>query len=203
MQTCGRSNTRRRRLVRGVAAFGILACATVAHAQDARRVAFDVTAGVGSGVGGGEVYGRFGFAGDALLSVSASRRARTLLIAASAGAQGIPFEDGACHRGTRAQCLPYFPFVGAYSALVGWEVRQPSAATTGATFRAMGGPALVYIDAGAGRSGNTAGAQIRADAASPSYGAIAAVASLRGTIVPRFRGQSLAVWAIEIGLRVR
>jgi hypothetical protein len=69
----------------------------------------------------------------------------------------------------------------------------------------LAGPGYIHLDGddSAGQRGSAAGAQGRVDLAAPPLGPVALVASLRATVVPRFRGQTLATWAAGLGLRLR
>jgi hypothetical protein len=184
----------------------LLLAAGALPGQQPRGVSLDVTLGGGAGLGGVEVYARGGVAGDALLGVQLGQAARRAFMAGiGVGFQGLPYGNDICHVGSRGQCLSDFPAFGTVGLLAGLELRSRSGASPGATLRVLSGPAYVHLDGddSAGQRGNTAGVQGRVDVATPPLGPLAAVLSLRGTLVPRFRDQTLATWALGVGLRLR
>ena len=176
----------------------LFVAASAAGAQELRPFSVDVTLGGGAGVGGGELRERGGLGFDAVaVRVGASGR-NTLVLGASAGFQGFWSSDDMCVPGSRGQCLEDFPSFSTLVLLAGWERGSP-----GATVRALAGPAFVRIGGDIEQSGSTAGLQGRVDLATPQLGPVALVASVRATAVPRFRGRTLATWAVGLGLRLR
>ena len=96
-----------------------------------------------------------------------------------------------CHQATRRDgCIQPFPFFELAGALVGWE----NASTT---FRVMGGPAWAHAESDA------LAWQARLDGALPVVWRLALVGSVRGTIVPKYRGDAVKLLALGLGLRVR
>jgi hypothetical protein len=176
------------------------------RAQSPRPITLDASVGQSGGVGGGELKDRQGIAVDGLLAY-AFRRAPggALLAGLSASFQGGLGSDDICVVGSRGQCLDDFPLVTAVGVLAGLEGRRRRARSTGATARLLAGPAYVHMDGNdsAGQRGSTAGLLARLDLASPHLGPVALVGSLRGTAVPRFRGESYGVWAVGFGVRLR
>jgi hypothetical protein len=176
------------------------------HAQSPRSITVDASVGTSGGVGGGEYRGREGVAADGLLA-HAFRRAPGGALIAGLGAsfQGALGSDDVCVIGSRGQCLEYFPSMSTVGVLAGWEGRRGTGRVTGTTARLLAGPAFVQMDGddSTGQRGATAGLQARFDLATPHLGPVALVGSLRGTAVPRFRGETYGAWAAGIGVRVR
>jgi hypothetical protein len=91
---------------------------------------------------------------------------------------------------TRDGCIQPFPFFRVAGALVGWE----NASTT---LRVMGGPA--WADA----ESDALAWQARLDGALPVVWRLALVGSIRGTVVPSYRGDAVRLFALGLGVRVR
>lgn len=175
-------------------------------AQAPRPLTLDASLGASRGSGGGEFRDRGGVALDGLVA-RAFRGAPggALIGGVSASFQGTPWSDDMCVMGSRGQCLDQFPMVSTIGVLAGWEGRRGTGRSTGATARLLAGPAYVHMDGddSAGQRGSTAGLQARLDLATPHLGPVALVGSLRGTAVPRFRGETYGAWAFGVGLRIR
>jgi hypothetical protein len=172
------------------------------EAQTLRPLSLDATLGGGAGVGGDEVYERGGIAADALLGLRLRATRRGALIGAvSAGVQGPLGGSDVCNFGSRGQCLSDFPTLLPLAVLAGWEGQSRRRAT----LRVLGGPAYVRVDGddSARQRGGAAGGQGRVDLVTPPLGPVALVGSLRGNVVPAFRGQTLATWAAGVGVRLR
>lgn len=129
---------------------------------------------------------------DLMLGVRAGAAGkRGIVLGANAG-----FYDGGprtlvCHRATREDgCIQPFPFFEIAGTLVGWE----NASTT---LRVMGGPAWAHAESEA------LAWQARLDGALPVVRRLALVGSVRGTIVPKYRGDAVKLLALGLGLRVR
>ena len=82
----------------------------------------------------------------------------------------------------------------AAAALAGWEVGRGR----GPSLRVPAGPSLFSAD-----PGSALGAQGRLDAATPIWGRVAGVVSLRGALVPRLHGEGYALGAVSIGIRAQ
>lgn len=176
------------------------------HAQAPRALTVDVTVGISGGIGGGEYRGREGPSADGLLAHAVRRAPGGALIAGlGASFQGAIWSDDMCVIGSRGQCLEYFPSMTTLGLLAGWEGRRGRGRSTGATARLLAGPAYVHLDGddSAGQRGSAAGFQARLDLATPHLGPVALVGTVRGTAVPRFRGERYGAWALGVGVRLR
>jgi hypothetical protein len=200
-----------RQMMRSTArVIGCLAAVTLIpvalYAQSPRPITLDATVGHSGGLGGGEFKDRQGIALDGLLAYAVRRApGGALLTAVNASQQGALGDDAVCVPGSRGQCLHDFPGISTVGLMAGWEGRTGTGRAAGATARVLAGPAYVHLDGddAAGQPGSTAGLQARLDLASPQLGPVALVGSLRGTTVPRFRGERYGVWALGFGVRVR
>ena len=175
-------------------------------AQAPRALTLDASVGASRGVGGEEFRGRGGVAVDGLLARALRRAPGGVLIAGlGASFQGMPSSDDICITGSRGQCLSDFPLISTLGVLAGWEGRRGTGRVTGMTARLLAGPAYVQLDDydSTGQRGSTAGLQARLDLATPHLGPVALVASLRGTAIPRFQGETYGVWAAGVGVRIR
>jgi hypothetical protein len=114
-----------------------------------------------------------------------------LLAGLSAGAPWAWSSTTVCLPASNGGCIPTFPQFLKVGALVGWE--NPST-----TLRAMGGPAYVRADGKQAFS-----LQGRVDGAAPISRHLALVASVRGTVVPNYRGDAFGVYALGVGIRMR
>ena len=176
------------------------------RAQSPRPITFDASVGQSGGLGGGELTDRHGVAVDGLLAYALRGAPGGALVAGlGASHQGPLGNDAVCIFGSRGQCVANYPQISTIGVVAGWEGRRRSGRSTGATARVLAGPAYVHMDGNdsARQRGSTAGLQARVDLATPHLGPLAFVASLRGTTVPRFRGETYGLWAVGIGVRVR
>ena len=174
-----------------------LAACLLAGPVGAQRVApsLDVTVGIGTGVGG-DFEARGGIAFDALAGLQArTARRGTVLAAVAAGVEGPLVSTDDCVPRPSGGCVPDFPLLYSASALLGWE----RARSRGPSFRVMAGPGYYRGDAG----GAALGLQGRLDVATAPLLRVAIVASLRGVVLPSFRGDALGLAAVGLGLRLR
>lgn len=156
-----------------------------------------VEANLGAGVGrGGEYEDRAGVALDALATIPLRAQWQGTLVAGLGVSALFPVggtDD--CVIGTGGRCIPTFPMMLPVAALIGWE-------PPGGVVRALAGPAFVYLEQG-GRADRTSGLMGRVDVASPSVLRVSAIVSLRGLVLPSYRGDLLRVGSLGVGLRVR
>jgi hypothetical protein len=170
-----------------------LIVATRAGAQPVSPVSLEASLGAGHLGGGAEFTSRGGFAVDALLGLRvAANRGRALVAGLNAGMQGPLGSNDMCTFTPRGGCMPDQPIFYTVGALAGWESRA-------GTVRALAGPAAMHADGG----GRALGLQARLDGATPTILHVAAVLSVRGTLMPNYRGESLRLLAFGIGLRIR
>lgn len=176
-----------------VAAALALALPLNAAAQQTRALSFDVNFGVETVRTSGEYRDPHqGSAVDALLAMRLRGAGRGALLAGlSAGTPWAWTSTSVCLPASNGECIPTFPQFMKAGALMGWE--NPTA-----TLRAMGGPAYVRAD---GRQ--AFGLQGRVDGAAPISRHLALVASVRGTVVPNYRGDAFEVYALGVGIRIR
>ena len=164
------------------------------HAQSLSPVSIEATLGVGKGWTGGEYLGnRSGLAADVLLGARLRHVGRGALVAGlSASAQGGGTSTTECRPASDGMCVPSFPDFFALAPLAGWE-------SSGGALRVLLGPAFVQ----ASGEGRALGVQSRLDLAVPVVGRLGAVASIRPTLIPDYRGDSIRLLAFGLGLRFR
>lgn len=156
-------------------------------------LSLDVTAGLGTGIGGPQARYRTGAAVDALLAL----RVRSLphgaiLVGLAAGGQGAPTREDVCILTPRGDCLPEFPLFGSVGPLVGWE-------SPAGMLRLMGGAGWFASEDERQALGLTG----RVDAAAPALLIFAPVLSLRGALLPRYQGDMIVLLSVGVGLRIR
>lgn len=164
-----------------------------APAQQTRAASFDANFGVETVLASGEYRAPHrGSAVDGLLAMRLQGAGRGALLAGlSAGTPWAWTSTSICLPASTGGCIPTFPQFLKVGALLGWE-------NAGATLRAMSGPAYVRAD------GNQAfGLQGRVDGAAPISRHLALVASVRGTMIPNYRGDTFGVYALGVGIRLR
>lgn len=164
------------------------------RAQSLSPVSIEATLGAGKGWTGGQYLGsRSGVAADILLGVRLRRAGSGALAAGlSASAQGGGTSTTMCRLETSDTCIPAFPDFFAVAPLVGWE-------SGAGRLRMLVGPAFVQ----ARGEGSALGVQSRLDLAVPLAGRFGAVASIRPTIIPDYRGDTVGLLAFGVGLRFR
>ncbi len=171
----------------------ILALPVSSGAQQTRAFSLDVNVGRESVRTSGEYRSpQQGAAVDALLALRLGSTGRGAIIAGvSTGTPWAWTSTDICLRASNGGCIPTYPNFVRVGALAGWENQRT-------TLRAMGGPAYISAD------GKVAfGLQARVDGAVPIVQRFALVASVRGTMVPNYRGDAFQVYSIGLGIRLR
>ena len=191
-------------IVAAVAAAVLLKTSAVSGQQPG-AMSFDVTLGGGAGFGGGEVHERGGVALDGILGLRFVTADRHVFLAAiGAGFQGVPVSSDVCYVGTRGQCLDDFPALATVGLFAGWEHPSDWGVSREPTLSLLAGPAYVHLDRYViSRRASALGLQARADVASRPAGPVAAVLSVRGTVVPRVSGRTLGALALGVGIGFR
>ena len=173
----------------------VLARPTSAGAQRRPLLSLDASAGVGTGAGG-KFRDPTGFALDALAAMRVRPAPAGAIVAGFAAAmQGMPSSGDDCLLTPSGECVPDFPLFYSAAALLGWEV----AGVSGPSLRLLGGPAYYRADEG----GAAFGLQGRLDVATPALLRVALVVSVRGTVLPNFRGDALGLAAAGLGVRLQ
>ncbi len=155
----------------------------------------DATIATSTGYTAGEyVENNQGSAADVLLAVGFGRAVGgRMVVGLNGSAHGTGTSDLLCKLDPAGDCVPRFPSFTLLGAVVGWESGRSMLRTTvGAA------PARAYGD---WHEWHLAW-QGRLDGALPIIPHVAAVASLRGTLVPDYRGDSLRLLALGVGLRL-
>lgn len=169
--------------------------APAAAAQQPFPVSVDASLGVRMGSGGSYVD-RGGAAADLMVGLNLGRSgAGTLVGAVTAGAQAHMGGDLDCMLSRDGECIPTFPVLLSVGALVG--VSRPSA--WGSTTRVLAGPAYFRDE----DRGGALGLQGRLDVSTPPVLHTALVVSLRGAVLPGFRGETLGTTSLGLGLRIQ
>ena len=115
-----------------------------------------------------------------------------LIAAVSASAQGQPAHaDNCVTRPDYVGCVPYYPGFITFAVTTGLETRSGH-------FRFLGGPARLSEDGDA-----AVGVLGRVDTALPLFWHTSFTASLRGVLIPKFRGDSFRTGALSFGIRFR
>lgn len=155
----------------------------------------DVSAGFGAGVGG-DFEARGGVAFDAVAGLGVGPARRGPVVAAlAAGMQGPLGSSDDCVPAPSGGCVPDFLLLYSAAALLGWE----RANARGPSLRVLAGPGYHRADEG----GAAFGLQARLDVATAPLLHVALVASVRGAILPNFRGDALGFTAVGLGVRLR
>lgn len=170
-----------------------LAPATAAQA----RLPISAEAGVAFRFGiGGTYVNRAGAALDALLAARLRAvPAGTLIGALGANLQGAIMVAESCILLPEGGCVPEFPVLVSGGVLLGLE----RGIARGAAARLLAGPAYYRAPDGGSRA---LGLQARADLAGEALPHVAVVVSLRGDVLPRFRGERVAIGSVGLGLRI-
>ncbi len=172
-------------------------CLAVPAAAQLSPPAVDVGAGGWVGTGGGVRDHRTGVVFDAMISgVALHVPHANLVVAVNASDAHAPSinNDGCLLATPPSHCAPDYPQFTAFGLLTGLEARS-----TQGSARALAGPAVFNVDG----SGNAGGLQTRIDLASASVFHVSLVAAFRGTLVPRFRGDSYRTGSLSLGIRLR
>jgi hypothetical protein len=176
------------------------ACAAAAPATAAAQQAFgpsaDVSVGLFAGAGGTFVD-RGGPALDGIVAIPLGRmRSSTLVAGVTAGISGpVVLSDLICREGPNDTCIPNFPTFATVGAVAG--VQRSLGARLSA--RVLAGPA--YFQAAEGD--DAFGLQGRLDVARPLIFRTAVVASVRGSLLPSYQGETLSYAAFGLGLRIQ
>jgi hypothetical protein len=175
------------------------ACAAAAPVTAAAQKTFGpaVEASAGAFVGAGGTFDeRGGPAVDVSVAVPLGRMASGTLVAGlTAGISGPLAMTDICRLGPNDTCMPSYPTFFTLGAVAG--VQQ--AIGGGFSARALAGPAYFQ----AAESKNAFGVQGRLDVARPLFFHTAVVASLRGSLLPRYEGETLSYAALGLGLRIQ
>ncbi|HEY5492294.1 MAG TPA: hypothetical protein VIK25_13975 [Gemmatimonadaceae bacterium] len=169
-----------------------------ATAQLARRFSLDMNVGPGYLLGGPEVLSRASIVLDGLLTMRLAKDGRSGLLAGmSVGWQGPPPSGDICRLGQDRQCLDDYPQFSTVGVLAGWT-------SAAGRVRVLGGVASVRADKKdyADRYDYTVGLPVRVDCAVAKFSHLAVVASLRGTVLPRYRGNAYTLLASGLGFRI-
>lgn len=121
--------------------------------------------------------------------------AGALQLGLAAGVTGVLASDLACTVGPGDECLSDFPTLFSL-ALVGGTQRR---LVGGLSSRVLAGPAVFQAVEG----GAAIGVQGRVDLAQRLFPTASLVASLRGSLLPRYGGETLRVGAFGLGLRIQ
>ena len=172
-----------------------------ATAQLARRLSLDMNVGPGYLLGGPEVLSRASFGADGLLTMRLAKDGSSGLLAGmSLSWQGPPPSGDSCKRDQPyGPCLQDYPQFSTVGVLAGWT-------SAAGRVRVLGGVASVkakkdYTDY-ADRYDYTVGLPVRLDCAVAKFSHLAVVASLRGTVLPRYRGNAYTLLASGLGFRI-
>ncbi len=170
-----------------------------ATAQMARPLSLDMNVGLGYLLGGPEVLTRASIVLDGLLTMRLATNARSGLLAGiSLGWQGPPPSGDKCVRDQPVgPCLQNYPQFTSVGVLTGWT-------SAAGRVRVLGGVASVRADQKnyPARHDYTIGFPVRVESVLAKFSHLAAVASLRGTVLPRYRGSANTLLASGVGFRI-
>ena len=177
-------------------AAGMAALPADAAAQQ-RRFGPSVEASLGASLGGGLYTHRAGGAMDAVLTVPVAATSRsTVVLGVTGTANGPMAMDDICMVGPGDTCVEDYPTFMSLG-VVGGVQRQLSSTLSS---RVLAGPAYFQSVDG----DDTFGLQGRMDVArSTALPRVALVASLRGSLLPRYEGETLRFAAVGVGLRIQ
>jgi hypothetical protein len=179
-----------------LAAALMAAAAAPVAAQQPFGPALDASFGLGTG-GGGDYFARGGGAADVSLALPVRHTSGgAIIVALTATGNGRMASDLECPVGRDGGCIPEYPTFGSVGVAAG--VQHGLGASVSA--RAMAGPAYYRAVGG----GDAFGLQGRLDVGRPTgLQRTAIVASVRGAMLPRFRGESLRFASFGLGLRIQ
>jgi hypothetical protein len=177
-----------------------VACAAVAPTTAPAQQAFGPSADVSAGMfvgGGGTFAERGGPALDGIVALPLGlMRSGTLVAGVTGGISGpLMIGDLICRAGPDDTCISNYPTFVTVGAVAGVQ----RAIGAGLSARAMAGPA--YFQAADGD--DTFGVQGRLDVAKPLIFRTALVASLRGSLLPDYQGETLRYATFGLGLRIQ
>jgi len=165
-------------------------------AQLPSAVSVDMSAGVFVGSGGTYVD-RSGPAIEALVTYRLRQTSAGILLAAvTLGVQAPMTTDDRCALVPNGDCIPEFPLFVSGGTLLG--VQRGTVRTVSARF--MAGP--VYYRAENEDSG-ALGVQGLAEVATPSWHHTALFASLRHSLLPSFRQETVGITSFGLGIRIQ
>jgi hypothetical protein len=177
----------------------VVACAAAAPTTASAQQAFgpSVDASFGLFVGAGGTFDqRGGPALDAIVAVPLGRMQGGTLVAGVTGGIGGPLVmTDICRVGPNDTCMPDYPVFVTVGAVAGVQ----RAVGAGLSARAMAGPA--YFQATEGD--DTFGMQGRLDVARTLILHTALVASVRGSLLPSYQGETLSYATFGLGLRIQ
>jgi hypothetical protein len=185
---------------RTIAILLFLGCAaalpTASAAQHAFGASVDLSVGVFAGAGRSFVD-RGGPALDGIAAIPLGRTRSGMMVAGLTGGISGPLvmSDLICRAGPNDTCVPNYPTFVTVGAVAGVQ----RALGSGTSARALAGPA--YFRAVDGD--DTFGLQGRLDVAKSLIFRTAVVASVRGSFLPRFEGQTLSYATFGLGLRIQ
>lgn len=176
-------------------ALAALLSAVPAAAQEPLPVTLDLSFGMGAGAGGSTVGGE-GVVLDATLGAPLARTGGgTVLGALSAGVYGPVATDLICAVDDSGGCRPLFPVLLGAGVLAG--VQRGGAG--GAAVRVLAGPSVFRSD----EDVTAMALQGRFDVDTPPFLHSSVVLSVRGLVLPSYRGETLRFVGVGVGLRVR
>jgi ABC-type amino acid transport substrate-binding protein len=163
----------------------------------AQRFGPSVEASLGVSTGGGGLYAhRTGGAMDAVLAMPIAGNDRgTVVLGLTGTANGPVAVDDICMVGPDAECMDDYPTFMSLGVVAGVQRRLGASLSS----RVLAGPAYYQSVDG----DDTFGVQGRVDVAKPLLFRTAIVASLRGSLLPRYEGESLHFAAFGLGLRIQ
>jgi hypothetical protein len=175
-----------------------LACAAAVSVDAAAQSRFGPSVEAGLGVsagGGGSFTHRTGGALDAVLAVPLNQTSRGAVMLAVTGTANGPVAVEDCVFTPGDSCVSEYPTFMSLGVAAGVQRRMGR----GLSARALAGPA--YYQAVDGP--DTFGLQGRVDVAKPLVFRTALVASVRGSVLPRYQGETLSFAAFGLGLRIQ
>jgi hypothetical protein len=172
-----------------------LGAPAAAAAQQPIGPSIEASLGLSAGAGGSFTH-RAGGALDGVLAMPLRHTSTgTLVLALTGSANGPVAVDDICVVAPNDGCLDDYPTFVSLGVAAGVQRRLGSSLST----RVLAGPA--YYQAVDGP--DTFGLLGRVDVAKPLLLRTALVASLRGSVLPRYEGQTLRFAAFGLGLRIQ
>ncbi|HEU4885564.1 MAG TPA: hypothetical protein VFT45_25190 [Longimicrobium sp.] len=167
-----------------------------AAAQQALGPSADVSFGIFAGAGGSFVD-RGGPALDGIVAIPLGRMGSNTLVAGVTGGISGPLMigDNICRLGPGDTCVPDYPTFTTAGVAAG--VQRTIGA--GLSARALAGPAYFHAMDG----DDALGLQGRLDVARPLIFHTAVVASVRGSLLPSYQGETLSFATFGVGLRIQ
>lgn len=182
-------------------ALALAACAAaLPAAAEAQQRTYGPSADVSVGFfvgGGGGFADRGGPALDGIITLPVSQTPSGTLVAGVTGGISGPVRIGdlGCIGGPNGTCIPNYPTFVTVGAVAGMQRSMGS----GLSARALGGPAYFQDVDG----GDTFGVQGRVDLAKRLVLRTSLVASVRGSLLPRYQGATLGYATFGLGLRIQ